>query len=84
MKCNLLFFLPALNTVAHPIRYPNSAIHGQAPTLAGAPPTILLFETFEYPQPSSGVNKRPLISVLTTVLGGECGDGDGVVSSSPN
>lgn len=37
------------------------------PTLAVDPPTIRLLETFEYPHPSCGVNKRPLISVLTTI-----------------
>lgn len=38
--------------------YPSSAIHGQAPILAGVPPTMRVFVTFDCPQPSSGVSKR--------------------------
>lgn len=34
------------------------------PFLAGAPPTIRVVDTFTNPHPSSGVNKRPLMSVL--------------------
>lgn len=33
--------------------------HGQAPTLAGVPPTTRVCCAFEYPQPSSGVSSRP-------------------------
>lgn len=32
------------------------------PTLAGLPPTILVFVAFEYPHPSFGVSKRPRMS----------------------
>lgn len=37
------------------------------PTLLTDPPMIRLFCTFEYPHPSSGVNKRPLTSATGTV-----------------
>lgn len=46
---------------------PNKAIQGQAPFLAGVPPTMrLILGTPDIPHPSSGVSKRPLISDRTT------------------
>lgn len=44
-----------------------SANRFNLPTLAGDPPTIRVFRTFEYPQPSSGVNRRPLIFSIDSV-----------------
>ena len=38
--------------------YPTSAIQGQAPSLAGTPPTTLLCVSLENPHPSLGVSKR--------------------------
>lgn len=40
------------------------------PTLAADPPMIRLFCTFENPQPSSGVNRRPL--TFATGIDGFC------------
>jgi hypothetical protein len=48
---------PQLNDTPFPRRYPKSAIQGQEPFFAGAPPTILDFLTGEIPQPSFGVGK---------------------------
>lgn len=39
----------------------------QSPSREGAPPTMRVVATFEIPHPSSGVNKRPLISVRTAL-----------------
>lgn len=39
----------------------NKFISKYIPFLAGEPPTILLWGTFENPHPSSGVSKRPLM-----------------------
>lgn len=41
-----------------------SYTHLFLPFLAGAPPTMRVFATLEYPHPSSGVNKRPLMSAI--------------------
>lgn len=42
-------------------------IHGYAKFVAGDPPTILLFSTFENPHPCSGVSKIPLFSKITSL-----------------
>lgn len=60
-------FLPHLYEMLQPTFVPNKATQGQAPFFAGPPPTTRVFATFENPQPSSGVSRRPLMSVLTTV-----------------
>lgn len=60
---------PQLNVASVPVsrariggaRYPSKTINGHAPFFATEPPTIRLLPKADWPHPSEGVSKRPLI-----------------------
>lgn len=66
---------PHLNDVSpKSFEYPIKAIHGNAPNLAGVPPTILLWVTLLNPHPVSGVSSLncSAVTMLTSeIVAGE-------------
>lgn len=61
MYFEVFLFLPHLNVILLIFeRWPSNATHGHVYFFAGAPAVIRLTGTFDNPQPSSIVSRRPL------------------------